>query len=257
LKLKSKIHSSSIIEDAVNLGTGNIVEPFVFLRGDIKTGKRCYFSTGSNVQGPARIGNSVFFGERTSVGFPSQRQILQFQEGETESPWIDSATTKIGNHCIIRTESVIYAGSQIGNNVRMGHNTLIREQVTIGENTLVGTGVVIDGNTSVGKNVSIQTNVYIPWQTMIEDHVFLGPNCILTNDKYVMRKDYELKGPILRRGVSVGAGAVILPAIEIGPEAVIGAGAVVTKDVPPKAIVYGVPGRIHSSVPDSWKIPME
>ena len=257
MKLNSKIHPSSIIEGTVNLGEGNIMEPFVFIRGDIRTGKRCYFSTGCNIQGSARIGSSVFFGERTSVGFPSQRQIIQFQEGKAESPWTDSTTTKIGNRCIIRTESVIYAGSQIGDNVRTGHNTLIREQVTIGDNTLVGTGVVIDGNTSVGKNVSIQTNVYIPWQTMIEDHVFLGPNCILTNDKYVMRKDYELKGPIIRKGVSVGAGAVILPAIEIGPEAVIGAGAVVTKDVPPKAIVYGVPGRVHSSVPDSWKIPME
>ncbi|MFX1300532.1 MAG: DapH/DapD/GlmU-related protein [Promethearchaeota archaeon] len=257
MKLKSKIHPSSIIERTVNLGTENTVEPFVFLRGEIRTGKKCYFSTGCNIQGPAKIGSSVFFGERASVGFPSQRQIIHFQEGKTDSPVAGSAVTKIGNHCIIRTESVIYAGSQIGNNVRMGHNTLIREKVTIGDNTLVGTGVVIDGNTSVGKNVSIQTNVYIPWQTMIEDHVFLGPNSILTNDKYVMRKDYELKGPILRRGVSVGAGAVILPAIEIGSEAVIGAGAVVTKDVPPKAIVYGVPGRIHSSVPDTWKIPME
>jgi acetyltransferase-like isoleucine patch superfamily enzyme len=257
LKTKTTIHPSSIIEGEVRLGTGTIVEPFVFIRGKVIAGKGCYFSTGSNIQGPARIGKKGFFGERTSVGFPSQHQITDFQDGKAGSPWINSATTRIGNNCIIRTGSVIYAGSQLGDKVRMGHNTLIREQVSIGDNTLVGTGVVIDGNTTVGKNVSIQTNVYIPWQTKIEDHVFLGPNCILTNDKYTMRKHYELKGPILRRGVSVGAGAVILPAIEIGSEAMIGAGAVVTKNVPPKAIVYGVPAQTHSSVPDNWNIPLE
>ena len=108
-----------------------------------------------------------------------------------------------------------------------------------------------------GNKVSIQSRVYIPWKTTIEDHVFLGPNCILTNDKYVMRFPIELKGPIIREGASIGAGAVIMPNIEIGAEAVIGAGAVVTKDVPPKSIVFGIPARKKDTVPKSWKKPLE
>jgi len=134
---------------------------------------------------------------------------------------------------------------------------LIREQVKIGSNSMIGTGVTIDGNSTIGSKVSIQTNVYIPWRTRIEDNVFLGPNCILTNDKYTMRTPYELQGPIIRRGVSIGAGAIILPSIEVGAESVVGAGAVVTRDVAPRTIVYGVPAAVHSTVPDNWKLPLE
>jgi acetyltransferase-like isoleucine patch superfamily enzyme len=257
LSRKPIIHPSAVIEGKVNLEPGCVIEPFVFCRGDIRAGKGCYFSMGANIQGMLDIGSHVFLGERVTIGFPSQPQILQFQGEKNEAPWQTSKRTKIGDHCIIRSGSIIYASSQLGNNVHLGHNVLVREEVKIGHDTLVGTGVVIDGNSSVGKGVSIQTNVYIPWNTQIEDQVFLGPNCILTNDKYVMRTKYELKGPIIRKGVSVGAGAIILPSIEIGAEAVIGAGAVVTKNVPPKAIAYGVPARVHATIPANWKMPMK
>ncbi len=255
--MKLNVHPSAVIEGKVKLETGCVVEPFVFCRGNIRAGKKCYFSTGANIQGLVEIGSHVFLGERVTIGFPSQPQIIEFQGEKGEPPWQSSNPTKIGDNCIIRSGSVIYASSQLGNNVRLGHNVLIREEVKIGHDSLVGTGVVIDGKSSIGKNVSIQTSVYIPWNTLIEDHVFLGPKCILTNDKYVMRTDYELRGPIIRKGVSVGAGAVILPSIEIGAESVIGAGAVVTKDVPPKTIVYGVPARAHGTVPSNWKVPMK
>ena len=257
MKRKSKVHPSAIIEGKVQLKQQNTVEPYVFLRGDIRTGKGCYFSAGCNVQGPAIIGNNVFLGERTTIGFPTQHGIEEFQKEKKASPWMNSNPIEIGDDCIIRSGSILYASSKLGNNVRIGHHVLIREKVIIGDNSIVGTGVTIDGNSSIGKNVSIQTNAYIPWNTHIEDHVFLGPHCILTNDKYVMRTQYELKGPIIRRGASIGAGAVLLPSIEVGEEAVIGAGAVVTKDVPPKTIVHGVPARVHSKVPNKWKIPLE
>lgn len=257
MKVKSKVHPSAIIEGEVKLKQKYTVEPYVFLRGNIQTGKGCYFSAGCNVQGPVIIGKHVFFGERTTIGFPTQQCIEEYQKEMKVSPWMNSKTTEIGDSCIIRSGSVLYSSSKLGNNVRIGHNALIREQVVIGDNSVVGTGVIIDGNSSIGRNVSIQTNVYIPWNTHIEDHVFLGPHCILTNDKYVMRTQYDLKGPTIRRGASIGAGAVLLPSIEIGEEAVIGAGAVVTKNVPPKTIAHGVPARVQSKVPNQWKIPLE
>ncbi|MFW9830238.1 MAG: DapH/DapD/GlmU-related protein [Candidatus Thorarchaeota archaeon] len=257
MNVKEKVHPSAVIEKEVKLAPDYTVEPYVFLRGKIQAGKRCYFSTGCKIQGPANIGNNVFFGEQTTIGFPTQHQIEQYQKEKKASPWMNSELTEIGDDCIIRAGSVLYSSSKLGNNVRIGHNVLLRENVQIGDNSLVGTSVTIDGNSSIGKKVSIQTNVYIPWNTIIEDHVFLGPHCVLTNDKYVMRTHFELKGPIIRRGVSIGAGAVILPAIEIGEKAVIGAGAVVTKNVPPKTIVHGVPARVQSVIPENWKIPLE
>jgi acetyltransferase-like isoleucine patch superfamily enzyme len=234
-----------------------MVEAFVNIRGKVDSGSRCYFGCGCLIQGPASIGKQVFFGEKTTLGFPDQRIIRQFQQGKIKNSWTSLGMTKIGNGCIIRSGTVIYADVQLGNNVRTGHNVLIREKVVVGDESMIGTGVIIDGKTSIGDKVSIQSNAYIPWNTQIESHVFLGPNCILTNDKYVMRFPNELKGPIIREGASVGAGAVIMPNIEIGAEAVIGAGAVVTKDVPPKSIVFGIPARKRDSVPTSWKKPLE
>ena len=189
------------------------------------------------------------------LGFYNRQELNQVKE--IKNPSLNSETTVIGNNCIIRSGSVIYAGSTLGDDVRTGHNVLIREQVKIGSSSMIGTGVTIDGDSVIGSKVSIQTNAYIPLRTRIEDNVFLGPHCILTNDKYAMRTPYELQGPIIRRGASIGAGAVILPSIEVGAESVVGAGAVVTKDVAPKTIVYGVPAKEYATVPDNWKMPLE
>lgn len=254
--MKQQKVPTAVIEGEVNIGPGHIIEAYVYLTGKINGGKGCYFGTGCCVRGPVTVGDHVFFGEKTSIGFPTQSQIQLFQQDERKVPWENSNPTRIGDFCVIRAGSVIYAGVTLGNNVRVGHNALIREQVNIGNNTLVGTGVVIDGKSSIGNKVSIQSNAYIPLNTQIEDHVFLGPHCILTNDKYVMRQKTDLKGPIIRRGASIGAGAVILPSVEVGAEAVIGAGAVVTKDVPPKSVVYGVPAKLISTIPSNWNIPL-
>ena len=106
--------------------------------------------------------------------------------------------------------------------------------------------MVIDGNTKIGNNVSIQSNVYIPTNTIIEDNIFIGPCAVLTNDKYPIRKKYDLKGPILRHGASVGANSTLLPGIEVGEGAMIAAGAIVTKDIPPWKLAIGVPAKIVS-----------
>ncbi len=150
----------------------------------------------------------------------------------------------IGDDAVIRSHSVIYRDVRIGENLRTGHNVLIREGTTIGDNVLVGTGAVIDGHTSIGSHVSIQSRAYIPTNTVISDYVFIGPCAVLTNDKYPIRKDYELRGPILRRGASIGANAVILPGVEIGEGAMVAAGACVTRDVPDWKLAIGCPARI-------------
>jgi acetyltransferase-like isoleucine patch superfamily enzyme len=253
----SRIHSSAIIEGTTKLGAETIVEPHTSLFGPIRTGKQCFIGTGSRLHGPLEIGDNAFIGEFVSIGFPTQPRIIAFQTGMTRHPYVKSKPTVLGDNCIIRTGTVIYANVKLGNHVRTGHHAIIREEVTIGDHSLIGTGAIIDGKTSVGSKVSIQSRAYIPWKTTIEDHVFLGPNCILTNDKYVMRTPFELEGPTIRRGASVGAGAIIMPGVEVGEEAVIGAGAVVTRDVPPKTIVFGVPARTRNKIPREWKIPMK
>jgi len=148
----------------------------------------------------------------------------------------------IGENSLIRSGSIIYSGVRIGRNFKTGHNVLIRENTEVGDNVLMGTNSVVDGNCRIGNNASIQNNAYITAYTIIEDDVFLGPCSVTANDKY-MKAGAELKGPIIRKGARIGANSTILPGIVVGERVVVGAGAVVTKDVGSGATVVGNPAR--------------
>lgn len=158
----------------------------------------------------------------------------------------DAGPALLGNHASIRMGTIIYGDVKAGDYFNTGHNVLIREKTAIGRNVLIGSNTVIDGNVTIGDFVSIQSCVYIPTHTKIGDRVFIGPGAILTNDQYPlkMREQYVAQGPTLETGVTVGAGAVICPGVTIGADSFIAAGAVVTKDIPPKSFVVGVPGVI-------------
>jgi acetyltransferase-like isoleucine patch superfamily enzyme len=150
----------------------------------------------------------------------------------------------IGKNPLIRSNSVIYNDVKIGKNFRTGHGVVIREMTNIGDNVLIGTNTVIEGHCSIGDNVSIQSNVYIPKNSSIEDHVFIGPCACFTNDKYPIRIDFDLKGPVIRKGASIGANSTFLSDIEVGMGAMVAAGAIVTMDVPEYFLAIGAPARI-------------
>lgn len=152
---------------------------------------------------------------------------------------------KIGNNAVIRSGTIIYGDVEIGDNFRSGHFVLIREETKVGNNVLVGTHTVIDGHCTLGSNIKLQTGVYLSTNTKIGDNVFIGPYAVLLNDKYPVRVDYELKGPVVEDDVSIGANATILPGVRIGREAFIAAGAVVTKDVPPRKLARGNPAQCY------------
>lgn len=152
----------------------------------------------------------------------------------------------IGDRAVIRWGSIIYADVEIGNDFKTGHSVLIREKTKIGDRIVIGTNTVIDGNVEIGNFVKLESNVYIPTHTKIGNYVFIGPGAVLTNDKFPqrIRDEYEPIGPILEDSVTVGANAVILPRVRIREGSMIGAGSVVTKDVPSWSIAVGVPARI-------------
>ncbi|SCG86011.1 acyltransferase [Methanobacterium congolense] len=150
----------------------------------------------------------------------------------------------IGKKALIRSNSVIYNDVEIGDNFRTGHGVTIREKTEIGDNVLIGTNSVVEGHCTIGSNVSIQSNVYIPTNTSIEDYVFIGPCACFTNDKYPIRIDFELKGPKIRRGASIGANSTFLSDVEVGEGAMVAAGAIVTRDVPPHFLAIGAPAKI-------------
>ncbi len=150
----------------------------------------------------------------------------------------------LGKNPLIRSNSIIYNDVEIGDNFKTGHGVTIREKTDIGDNVLIGTNTIIEGQCSIGNDVSIQSNVYIPTNTIIEDYVFIGPCACFTNDKYPIRVDFDLKGPIIKRGASIGANSTFLSNIEIGEGAMVAAGAIVTMDVPEYFLAIGAPARI-------------
>jgi acetyltransferase-like isoleucine patch superfamily enzyme len=157
-----------------------------------------------------------------------------------------SLPTVIGDGSVIRSHTVIYAGNTIGRNFQTGNKVNIRESNSIGNNVSVGTLSVIEHHVEIADNVRIHTQVFIPEFSVLEEGCWIGPNVVFTNAKYPLSpgvKDH-LVGPIIRRGAKIGANATLLPGVVVGENALVGAGAVVVRDVPAGAVVVGNPARM-------------
>jgi acetyltransferase-like isoleucine patch superfamily enzyme len=169
--------------------------------------------------------------------------------GEVPGRSIPSLALRVGSHAVVRAHSVIYAGSQIGSYLETGHGVVIREENRIGDHLSIWNNSTIDYGCIVGNHVRIHCNVYVAQFTVIEDDVFLAPGVMIANDRHPICKDC-MKGPTIKRGARVGINATLLPEIVVGEESLIGAGAVVTKDVPAGAVVVGNPARVIGRAKD-------
>lgn len=160
--------------------------------------------------------------------------------------------TVIGAGTIVSTGAIVFAGSTIGARVILGDQSCVRERVTLGDDVVLGRGSLIENDTTVGSMTKIQADAYITAYSTLEEHVFIAPCVVTTNDDLMGRTErrHELvAGPTIRRGARIGGGAILCPGVEIGEEAFVGAGAVVTKDVPPRVVVVGNPARVVREVP--------
>jgi acetyltransferase-like isoleucine patch superfamily enzyme len=160
----------------------------------------------------------------------------------------------VGDGTAILAGAIVFAGSRIGAGVIIGDQACIRERCELGDGVVVGRASHIENDTTVGARARIQANSYVTAYSTLEEDVFIAPCVVTTNDNYMGRTEKrhsERKGPTIRRGARVGGGAVLLPGIEIGEEAFVGAGAVVLEDVPARAVVVGNPARKIRDVPDN------
>ena len=191
------------------------------------------------------IGAGCVFQDHAVVGKPPKLGSRSTASREAPPPAV------LGDGVTVCAGAVVLAGAEIGDKVVVGDQAQVRERSKIGTETVVGRGSAVDNDVTIGDRVSIQTNCYITAGTTIEDDVFVGPGVTLTNDNTMSRHEPgPPEAPTLRRACRVGGGAVICPGVEIGEEAFIAAGAVVTKDVEPRAVVVGVPARKIREVGD-------
>jgi acetyltransferase-like isoleucine patch superfamily enzyme len=158
--------------------------------------------------------------------------------------------TVIGAGAHMRSHTVIYAGNRIGSNFQTGNKVNIRELNTIGDDVSVGTLSVIEHHVDIGHRVRIHSQVFIPEYSILEEECWIGPNVVLTNAKFPMSPDAKknLRGPIIRRRAKIGANVTILPGVVIGEDALVGAGSVVSRDVPAGAVVVGNPARVIKNI---------
>lgn len=186
-----------------------------------------------------KIGGNAVIDKESIIGYMPSRKI-------------NDLVLVIGDNARIRAGTIIYLGSQIGNNFETGHNVIIREENTIGDNVKIWSNCVIDYSCRIGNNVKIHCNCYIAQLAVIEDDVFIAPGVIVANEKYPSGRfsESKIRAPIIRRGAKIGVNVTLLPGVVIGEEAIVGAGSVVTRDVPSKSVVYGVPARVHKHVED-------
>jgi len=153
---------------------------------------------------------------------------------------IETVPTRIGDHAAIRTGTVIYTNSVIGHHLETGHNVIIREENVIGDNFSIWNNSCVDYGCNIGSGVKIHNNVYIAQFTTIEDDVFLAPGVMLANDPHPICTKC-MQGPTLKKGCRLGVNVTVLSHVVIGEGALIGAGSVVTRDIPPYTLAYGNP----------------
>lgn len=226
------IHDSVIFGKNVTIGEYVIIEKDAIIGDHVTIGNHVTIKEGTIINDGVEIHDKVTLGKK-----PSGHNLLSQIPQKTENPLLIGENTTIGSH------TIIYHGTTIMNDVYIADLASIREHVTIGEKSIIGRSATIENHTTIGIDVTIQTNAYITAHMTIEDEVFIGPSFSSSNDKYMGKGNFDLKGPTLKRGAKIGNNATLLPHITIGERAIVGAGAVVTKDIPKEITVIGNPAK--------------
>jgi len=213
----------------------------VVLPHDVEIGANVVIHAGTAIGAGVRIQDGAILGKPAALG------ALSKASREELPPLV------LGDGATVGAAAVLSAGAAIGPRVLVGDQVFVRERSAIGERSTVGRGTSIENDVVIGARARIQTNCYITAFSELEDDVFVAPCVMTSNDMSAgrRRRTEPLRGPVLRRACRVGVGAVLLPGVEIGEEAFVGAGSIVTRDVAARSVSYGAPARHVREVADA------
>jgi acetyltransferase-like isoleucine patch superfamily enzyme len=218
------------------------LEPGVTLGGNVEIGPNVVIYSGTSLADGVRVGANSVLGQRPTKAKSSTLKLSA-----------DLPGLSVGAGTTVGVGAVLYAGTTVGRDCFIADGAQIRERCAVGESVIIGRAATVENDCEIGARTRIQTGAYITADSVLEEDVFIAPMVITTNDNFIGRTErrFELrKGVTVRRAGRIAAGAVILPGIEIGQEAVVAAGSVVTHDVPPYKVVMGVPARVIRDVPE-------
>lgn len=227
-----------IIGNNVEIGNNVSIGHNVIIEDNVWIGNETFIDSNTIIRSEVTIGEKSFIGSNCIIG----------------EYWMDFCVDKkkhehalnIGKGALIRSGSILYAGSVIGENFQTGHQVTIREKSTIGDNVSVGTLSDIQGNCKIGNYVRMHSNVHIGQLSAIDDFVWIFPYVVLTNDPTPPSENFI--GVHIKSFAIIATGAIIMPGIEISQDALIAAGAIVTKNVSAYSVVVGNPGKEVSDV---------
>ena len=214
---------------------------------DVSIGKRCQFGYNVVIRKGTTIGNNVRIDDNAIIGKRPMKASLSILKRET-----DLKPTIIGDNCLIGTNTIIYIGSNIAHHVLIADLASVRENTNINEYTIIGRGVTIENHVGIGKCCKLESECYITAYSQLEDYVFIAPGVVTSNDNYLGRTEERFKhfnGVWVKKGARIGANVVILPGKVIGEDALVAAGSVVTKNVPARKVVMGIPLQVIRDVP--------
>ncbi len=192
----------------------------------------------SKIYENVELGKNVEIEDFVIIGKPPTRSVPNLQK------------TKIGDNSIIRSFTIIYAGNKIGANFKTGNGVVIRESNEIGDNVSIGIGSEIAYNVKIGNDVKLHSDVHVFENTVIEDNCRINPGVYFLNSKYPYSpgEKERLKGCIIKKGAVIAARAIIMPGVTVGSYSLVGAGSLVTKDIPPFKVVVGRPAKIIKDI---------
>jgi acetyltransferase-like isoleucine patch superfamily enzyme len=228
------IHPSSKIGQNVTIKEGTIIGQNVIIEDDV------YIDYGCIIRDNVHIKKGSFIGARSILG----EYLMDFYKDKINKEHL----LVIGENALIRTENVVYGGTVIGDNFQTGHKVTIRENTKIGNNVRIGTLSDIQHHCNIGNYVSIHSNCFIGEESKINDYVWIFPHVVLTNDP--TPPSDRLLGVTIDSFAAISAKSVILPGVHIYEDTLVGAGAVVTKDVEKETVVVGNPAKKICSVKD-------
>jgi len=243
---------SNYISIKAKLGKGIIFAKNIIIEEDVTINNNCQIGNNVVIRKGVEIGTNVRIDDNTVIGKYPIRAKLSIFKDEKNFPY-----TCIGNNCLIGSNTVVYIGSSISNNVLIADLASVRENTSIGEYTIIGRGVTVENYVKIGKRCKLESECYITAYSELEDYVFIAPGVVTSNDNFLGRTEERFKhfkGITVKKGGRIGANAVILPGKIIGEDAVVAAGSIVTKDVPPRKIAMGSPARVIRDVSEEQLI---
>ena len=236
------------IHPTATLDIGTQVGCYPFIGENVRIGAHCQIGHHVVIHPETVVGDNVRIDDYTTIG---KRPMKAANSAITQE--IDLPPAVIGNNCIIGTSAILYRGCMIGAHVLIADQASVREQSRIGDYTIIGRDVTVENCVVVGNRCKIEAGAYIAGLSEIGDGCFIAPEVTVTNDNFMGRTEERkkhFKGITIQEGGRVGANATLLPGRTIGADGVVAAGAVVTRDVPARIIVLGVPATAFREVPE-------